>query len=88
MNKKDSVTYKAVKGLGGQVKTGDLIGVTQQSVCVWVKSNRLPAEHVLKVEAALSEKGLDIDRHDLRPDVFGVRPALFQSARSASNITV
>lgn len=80
MSKKESVTYKAVKALGGQVKTGVLVGVTQQSVCVWVKSGRLPAEHVLKVESALKDVGSPIDRYDLRSDVFGARLDLSQSA--------
>lgn len=74
MNKEDSSTYRAVKALGGQVKTGALVGVKQQAVCVWVKANRLPAEHVLKIEAALLEVSVNIDRYDLRPDVFGLRP--------------
>lgn len=73
MKKEGSATYRAVKALGGQVKTGALVGVKQQAVCVWVKADRLPAEHVLIIEAAVMGKGVNIDRHDLRPDVFGPR---------------
>ena len=74
MNKKELITYCAVKALGGQVKTGSLVGVTQQSVSNWVRLNNVPAEHILKIEKALSKVGSDLDRYDLRPDVFGVRP--------------
>lgn len=80
MNRKDTVTYRAAKALNGQVVLAALFGISQQSVGNWVKHNRIPAQHVLKIEAALKNVGTSIDRHDLRPDVFGTRPDLIQSA--------
>jgi DNA-binding transcriptional regulator YdaS (Cro superfamily) len=80
MNRKETVTYGAAKALGGQVEVAALVGIRQQSVGSWVKSNRIPAKHVLKVEEALKAVGSSIDRHDLRPDVFGVRLDLIKSA--------
>lgn len=80
MSDKNEVTYRAVKALGGQIKTAALVGLTQQSVSVWVKAGRLPAEHVLTIEAALHKQGIGIDRHNLRPDVFGPSPELIKSA--------
>lgn len=43
-----------------------LLGLAQPSVWRWVKEGKsLPAEHVLKVEAATA-----VSRHDLRPDLY------------------
>jgi hypothetical protein len=43
-----------------------LCGVSQPSVWHWLnESKQLPAEYVLKVEAATN-----VPRHDLRPDIY------------------
>ena len=56
----------AVDLIGGQSAMGRLIGVSQASVWRWVDLKKhLPAEHVLKVEAATG-----VSRHDLRPDLY------------------
>jgi hypothetical protein len=41
------------------------LGVSPQRVQYWYKTNRIPAEYILKVEAATG-----ISRHDLRPDIY------------------
>jgi DNA-binding transcriptional regulator YdaS (Cro superfamily) len=57
---------QATKVVGGQAALGRLCGVVQPSVWGWLnRIGRLPAEHVLKVEAATG-----ISRHDLRPDIY------------------
>jgi DNA-binding transcriptional regulator YdaS (Cro superfamily) len=80
MESKESFSRRAVKTLGSQLKVAALVGVTQQAVCLWIKSNRIPAEHILKLEEALMAMGSSIDRHDLRPDVYGPRSESTQSA--------
>lgn len=70
-----NITKHAIKALGGQRNLGKAMGVTQQTVCIWARSKRgIPAERVLHVERLLKEAGSDIDRYDLRPDVYGPRP--------------
>jgi DNA-binding transcriptional regulator YdaS (Cro superfamily) len=56
----------AVNRMGSQAAMGRLCGVTQQAVWKWLDEGmELPAEHVLKVEAATH-----VSRHDLRPDLY------------------
>lgn len=56
----------ATARIGGQSALGRLIGVSQASVWRWIEGGKhLPAEHVLKVEAATG-----VSRHDLRPDLY------------------
>lgn len=56
----------AVDLIGSQSAMGRLLGVSQRAVWRWVRENKiLPAEHVLKVEAATG-----ISRHLLRPDLY------------------
>lgn len=60
---------RAVEKAGGQSALARACGVKQGHVWHWLnKSLRVPAEHVLAVEAAT--KG-DVNRHELRPDIFG-----------------
>lgn len=57
---------RAVRIIGGQTATAKLLGLSQTAVWKWINLSRpLPAEHVLKVEAATG-----ISRHDLRPDIY------------------
>ena len=61
----------AVARVGSQSALARLIGVSQQAVWKWLQSGKpLPAEHVLKVEAATG-----VSRHDLRPDLYPREPA-------------
>lgn len=56
----------AVDALASQAAMARLCGVSQPTVFKWLRRNKpLPAEHVLKVEAATG-----ISRHDLRPDIY------------------
>ncbi|MXO66271.1 transcriptional regulator [Altericroceibacterium endophyticum] len=57
---------RACEVAGGQSALGRICGVGQPAVWKWLQSaKRLPAEHVLKVEA---ETG--VSRHFLRPDIY------------------
>lgn len=60
---------RAVEKAGGQSALARACGVKQGHVWHWInKSMRVPAEHVLSVEAAT---GGTVTRHELRPDIFG-----------------
>lgn len=62
----DSALARAVCAAGSQSAFGRLIGRNQSTIATWLKGRvDLPAEHVLKVEAATG-----ISRHDLRPDIY------------------
>lgn len=55
-----------VTQIGSQAALADIVGVSQQAVSVWcLKAKPIPAEHVLKVEAATG-----IPKEDLRPDIY------------------
>jgi DNA-binding transcriptional regulator YdaS (Cro superfamily) len=57
---------KAVSIMGSQGALARLCGVAQPSVFKWIRKGKaLPAEHVLKVEAATG-----IPKEDLRPDLY------------------
>lgn len=61
-----SALDRAVRQLGGQTAMAKLLGLSQTAVWKWVNRSRpIPAEHVLKVEAATG-----ISRHELRPDIY------------------
>lgn len=56
----------AIDKLGSQGAMARLLGVTQPTVWKWVHSTkRVPAKHILAVEAATG-----ISRHDLDPDIY------------------
>ena len=56
----------AVERSGSQAKLASLCGVSQTAVWKWLQSSkRLPADHVLAVEAATG-----ISCHVLRPDIY------------------
>ena len=58
----------AVEIVGGQAALARILGVTQPNVWHWLhKSERVPGEYVLKIEAATGGK---VSRHDLRPDLY------------------
>lgn len=57
---------EAIRIAGSQAAMATICGVSQPSVWRWVHSSKaLPAEHVLKVEAATG-----VSRHELRPDLY------------------
>ncbi|MAO79608.1 MAG: cytoplasmic chaperone TorD [Nocardioides sp.] len=62
----------ALDKAGSQVRLAEICGVSQPTVWGWLKTKkpRLPAEYVLKVEAALG-----VSRHELRPDIYPAQDA-------------
>ena len=59
---------RAVEKAGGQSALARACGVKQGHIWHWInKSLRVPAEHVLSVEAAT---GGSVTRQELRPDIF------------------
>lgn len=69
---KTPTRYEALKlaaqAFGSQQAMADHLGVTQPTVWRWLKqSKQLPAEYVLRVEAATG-----VSRHHLRPDIYPV----------------
>ncbi len=66
----DLTPFAALQAALTTVKTqqalADICGVSQTAVWKWLQSSkRLPAEYVLRVEAATG-----VSRHDLRPDIY------------------
>lgn len=58
----------AVDRAGSQSEFARVCGVTQPAVWKWLQSSkRIPAEYVLRVEAATG-----VSRHLLRPDIYPV----------------
>lgn len=58
----------AAKTYGSQQAMADDLGVTQPAVSRWLNtSKQLPAEFVLRVEAATG-----VSRHHLRPDIYPI----------------
>jgi len=41
----------AIKAAGNQAKLGDSLGVTQQTVSLWLKAGYVPNEHIVPIEA-------------------------------------
>ncbi len=61
-----SALKRAIDCMKSQSAMARLCGVSQPAVNGWLhKIGELPAEHVLKVEAATG-----ISKHDLRPDIY------------------
>lgn len=57
----------AVEAAKGQTEFAKICGCTQGNIWQLLSKKRpLPAQYVLRVEAA----GLGVDRHDLRPDIY------------------
>ncbi len=57
---------QAVDKAGSQAEIARIAGVSTTAVWKWVQSSkRVPAEFVLKIEAATG-----VSRHDLRPDIY------------------
>lgn len=67
---------KAVEAAGGQSALARAIGGNVKQAHVWYWLNtadaKVPAEHCAAIEQATGGK---VTKHDLRPDVFGPRPA-------------
>lgn len=59
------------KCLGSQAEVARVCKVQPPTLHGW---KRVPAHHVLALEAEIKAKGGDIDRYSMRPDIFGDRP--------------
>lgn len=58
--------HLAIAKAGSQAEIARIAGVSPTAVWKWVQSSkRVPAEFVLKIEAATG-----VSRHDLRPDIY------------------
>ena len=67
----DSALAVAVRSVGSQSAFARLLGRSQSTVHEWLSDDKpLPAEHVLKVEAATG-----VSRHELRPDIYPIETA-------------
>lgn len=58
---------RAIAAVGSATELARLLGVTKQAISQW-GLRKIPAERVVEVE-----KLTGIPRHELRPDIFGVR---------------
>lgn len=67
LNRMEEALEKAIAKYGSARAFAIAIGVTPQAVSQWQK---VPAGRVLAVEALTG-----IGRHELRPDIFGAKPA-------------
>lgn len=61
-------THRIIEKLGGPVLVGQMCGISSQAVSQW---RLIPVERALQIERNC---GGVMDRHTLRPDVFGVAP--------------
>jgi DNA-binding transcriptional regulator YdaS (Cro superfamily) len=61
----DSALAEAVRTAGSQSAFGRLVGKRQSTVREWLMTDRLPAEHVLAIEAATG-----VPKERLRPDIY------------------
>lgn len=65
MNRHEALR-KAIANAGGQSALARICGVSQAAVWDWLnRARRVPAEHVLSIEAATG-----VSRHALRPDIY------------------
>lgn len=68
MDNKTDALKRAVKNAGGQAAFAREIGVTAQAVAQW---DEVPPLRVLAVERVSG-----VSRHELRPDLYPLEPAL------------
>jgi len=61
---------RAIEAAGGVTKLATAIGQKSNTVGNWRLRGQVPAQHCAAIEAASG-----VSRHELRPDVFGPRPA-------------
>lgn len=67
----NSMIDEVVRCLGTKVEVARVCGVRPPTLHGW---KRVPAHHVLALEAAIKEKSGDIDRYSMRPDIYGESP--------------
>ncbi|WP_081698828.1 transcriptional regulator [Marinobacter sp. EN3] len=62
---------QVASALGSKVEVARVCGVRPPTLYKWT---RIPAHYVLALEEAIAEKGGDIDRYSMRPDIYGQSP--------------
>lgn len=62
---KKNILKNIIATCGSQEKLAAEIGLTQQAISRWVKSGKVPAEHVRKVSIVTG-----VYPHEIRPDIF------------------
>ena len=67
----DDQLQKLVECLGTKAEVARVCGIRPPTLHGWT---RIPAHHVLSLEAAVKAKGGDIDRYSMRPDIYGDCP--------------
>lgn len=65
------IVDEVARELGGRPKLVKLLNCTRGNLFKW---RRIPARHVLSIEAAIQESGGTIDRYYMRPDIYGDSP--------------
>lgn len=63
----DTALAQAVRAAGSQSAFGRLVSKRQSTVREWLMTDRLPAEHVLAIEAATG-----VPKEQLRPDIYPI----------------
>ena len=72
----------AVNAAGSQSELARICGVSQPAVWKWLQVKRVPAEYVLRIEAATG-----VSRHHLRPDIYPpVTPRFLGVDRAATRV--
>ncbi|HZX51519.1 MAG TPA: YdaS family helix-turn-helix protein [Pseudomonas sp.] len=66
----DSAIQRAAKAAGGQSALARALGCTPQAVQRMCATGNVPAERVIKIEAASG-----VPRHELRPDLYPAESA-------------
>lgn len=68
---------RAVAIIGSQTELAEILGVTPGLVWQWINGRRVvDSKHCLAIERAVDKISAGaVTRYDLRPDVFGEKPA-------------
>ena len=74
------IVDEVAEELGGRPNLVSLLGCSRSNLFKW---RRIPARHVLTIEAAIRECGGIIDRYYMRPDIYGQSPESTEQASVA-----
>ena len=65
------IVKKIIALFGTEKAVASVCGTSQQNVNRWKKTGRITPSCVVTLEVKLAELGSDINRHVIRPDIFG-----------------
>ena len=90
--KKETAIDKVCRLMGGQTALvaalnkgkPDKDQISVQAVNKWVKLGRVPTERVIEVEVVCVLHSIDVNRYDMRPDIYGKAPPLFVGAAATA----